>query len=133
MLRMLTQFNEITRLVKLANRLSRENPNPNTPVFGYLLTNRSFLVPLIGVIINVLIIFNFPFMAPFVEMLKLAGPDILADNIVVFITAITVVWGIIERALTSARVVFTRKGAERAVVKVVGDDDLAKALIKATS
>lgn len=123
---------EIIKLVRLANNLSEQAPG-NTPKFGFLLTNRSFLVPAIGMVINILIMFNAPFLAPVLDLLQSQHPQIVSEYIVIAITSITFMWGFIERMLTSAKVVLTRKQAVDAIAEVVGDDALAQALSKAVA
>ena len=63
MFKLINSAREVIKLIELANRLSDEAPE-DTPKFGFLLTNRSFLVPAIGLIINILVIFSFPALAP---------------------------------------------------------------------
>lgn len=127
MFKLINSAREIIKLIELANRISDQIPG-DTPKFGFLLTNRSFLVPAIGIIINILIIFNFPALAPFLSMIDGIPAEELANWIIGIVSFGSILWSIIERKLTSAKVVLTKKQAERAVAEVVGDDELAKAL-----
>lgn len=130
MFHMIRSAQEIIRLVRLANSIARTK-GPDTPMFGFLLTNRSFLVPVIGAVINLLILLQVPALAPLLDLLQAQNPDVTAEHIVAFVTAGSLLWSVIERAGTKAKVVLTRKGAEKALEEVVGDDDLAEALKKA--
>lgn len=121
---------EIIRLVRLINTVSRQK-GEGDPLFGYMLTNRSFLVPFFGLVLNVLIVLNFPVLAPIVDFLQAQNPDLMAEHVVAFVTAVTVLWGVFERSLTSAKVILTRGKAEKVLKEVVGDDALAEALKQA--
>jgi hypothetical protein len=125
---------EIASLVKLANQLSDAAPG-DTPKYGFLFTNRSFLVPAIGILINILILFGFPPLVPVVELLQLYSPDIIAEHIILAITVVTAIWSYIERRMTSAKVIVTRDQATAAVRKmteIAGNDALSQALKHAT-
>lgn len=127
MFKLINSAREIIKLIELANRLSDEAPE-DTPKFGFLLTNRSFLVPAIGLIINILVIFSFPALAPFLSMIHGVPAEELANWIIGIVSFGSIMWSVIERKMTKAKVVLTKKQAEKAVAEVVGDDKLAKAL-----
>ena len=120
-------INETIKLVKLANDMSNRLPGERLKV-GFLLTNRSFLIPAIGIVINILIYFNFPLFAPLLDYLQSNHVEVTADFIMLWTTAITFIWGLVERAMTRAKAVVTPKQAEKALAQVVGDDALAKSL-----
>ena len=129
MFQLIKSAQEIIRLVRMTNDIARAKGE--TPRFGYLFTNRSFLVPLIGAVINLLIILQVPFLLPVLNLLQSVSPDLLAEHIIAFITAVSLVWSVLERAFTTAKVIITRRGAEKALEQVVGDDALAQALKEA--
>ena len=130
MIKILSSYGDIIKIIRLANRLSDQRPE-GTNKYGFLLTNRSFLVPVFGMLLNILILFNAPFLAPVLNLLQSVSPEIAAEQVALFVTGISFLWALIERQLTTAKAVLTRKQAEKAVVKVVGDDVLAKSLIEA--
>lgn len=121
---------ETVKLIRLANEISDRQPG-DTPKFGYLLTNRSFLVPAIGLVINILIILNFPILSPILNLLQAYSPELTAEMIIAYITFMSFFWTMIERMFTTAKVVLTRKQAKAALTEVVGSDQLAEALRKA--
>lgn len=127
MLNIFKTYRQIKDLIDLANRLSDEAPE-NKPKFGFLLTNRSFLVPLIGLVLSLLLAFDIPIMEPVKVYLQNNTPEQVADNIIVIIGFICFMWSQIEISMSKARAILTRKQAEKAVVEVVGDDELAKSL-----
>lgn len=127
MFKLLKSAREIIKLIELANKISDQVPE-NTPKFGFLLTNRSFLVPAIGLIINILVILSFPALAPFLSMVDGVPAEELANWIIGIVSFGSILWSVIERKMTTAKVVLTKKQAEKAVAEVVGDDELAKAL-----
>lgn len=127
MFKLLNSAREIIKLIELANRLSDQVPK-DTPKFGFLLTNRSFLVPAIGLVINILVILSFPALAPFLSMIEGVPAEELANWIIGIVSFGSILWSVIERKFTKAKVVLTKNQAERAVAEVVGDDALAKAL-----
>lgn len=131
MLKIFKSYRQIKALIDLANRLSDEAPE-GTPKFGFVLTNRSFLVPLIALIISGLLAVDAPFLSPVKEYLQSTSPEFITENIIAIIISISIIWSMIEKASTSAKAILTRKQAEKAVVEVVGDDQLAKALREAT-
>lgn len=118
---------EIVHLVRLANRISDERPG-NTPKFGFLFTNRSFLVPAFGLILSTLIALDMPLTAELVVYLQTITPEIMAGHVITMITSVTAIWAVFERMRTPARVVVTRKQAEKAVMEVVGNDELSNAI-----
>jgi len=132
MIKILSSYGDIIKIVRLANRLSDQRPE-GTNKYGFLLTNRSFLVPVFGMLLNILILFNAPFLAPVLDLLQNVSPEIAAEQVILIVTGISFLWSFIERQLTDAKPVLTRNQAEQAVVKVVGDDKLAKSLIKAVT
>lgn len=121
---------ETVKLIQLANRMSDDLPG-DRPKFGFLLTNRSFLVPAVGILVNILIILNFPLLSPILTLLQGYSPELVAETIIAWITMLSFMWALIERMFTTAKAVLTPKQAEKALAEVVGDDDLAKALRKA--
>lgn len=121
---------ETIKLIRLANRMSDELPG-DTPKFGYLLTNRSFLVPAIGLIVNILIFLNFPLLAPVLQYLQAYSPEITAETIIMMVGMVSIFWSMVERMMTKARAILTPKQAEKALAEVVGDDALAEALREA--
>lgn len=120
-------INETIKLVKLANDMSNRLPGERLKV-GFLLTNRSFLIPALGIVINILIYFNFPMFIPLLEYLQTNHVELTADTIIVWTTVVTFIWGLIERAFTRAKAVVTPKQAEKALAQIVGDDKLAQNL-----
>jgi len=118
---------EIIALVQLANKLS-DNAPPGTPKFGFLLTNRSFLVPAITILINILILLNFSALYPLLSIFQSLPPELLAERVVLTTTVGSFLWSFIERAKTTAKIVVTRKQAKQAVTEVVGSDELANKL-----
>ena len=134
MLNKIKVFWEISKITKLANELASQTSTSKR--WGFLLTNRSFLVPALGILLNILILLNFPLLAPVLNILQSMDHAMLTEQIVLAITALTFVWSFLERMWLrwkgiDAKVVLTRTDAENAVTKVVGDDKLAQALIAA--
>ena len=130
---MFTKFRvikETIKLIQLANRMSDDLPG-DRPKFGYLLTNRSFLVPAIGILVNILIVLNFPLLSPILTLLQGYSPELVAETIIAWITMLSLMWALIERMFTNAKAVLTPKQAEKALAEVVGDDKLAHAMRKA--
>lgn len=134
MLNKIRAFMEISKITKLANEMAAQTGSPVR--FGWLLTNRSFLVPALGIVLNVLLLLNFPLLVPVLNLLQEMDHNIVAEYVAVAVTVLTFLWSAIERIRLrfkgiDAKVVVTRGDAEKAVTKVVGDDKLAQALIKA--
>ena len=125
---------EIGKITKLANEMAAQTGSPVR--FGWLLTNRSFLVPALGMVVNILLLLNFPLLVPVLELLQNIDHRVVAEYVAIAVTVLSFVWSFIERMRLrwkgiDAKVVVSRTDAANAVSKVVGDDGLAKALIKA--
>lgn len=140
-------FKEIIALIQLANQIADEAP-AGTPKYGFLLTNRSFLVPAITITINILIILNFGFLYPVLSVFQSLPAELLAERVVLISSVLSFLWSYIERARTSAKIVITKKQAIEAVAAsvvsakldnktdakvddVIGNDMLSAALRKA--
>lgn len=128
---MLKWYNDIKNIIDLANKISEEKPE-NTPKFGFLLTNRSFLVPVIGFVLALLISLDVSFMEPVKVYLQEHTPEQIADNIIGIIGIICLIWSQIEISMSKARAILTRKQAENALAEVVGDAELAKDITNLT-
>lgn len=126
---------EINDLVNLVNDVLKTHPKDG-PSYSYFLLNRSFLVPFFTGVINVIILLNFPMLAPLLDFFQLVPPDMLAAVVISLTTTIGVVWAFLERAFGKTYVIFTRKQAAVMVEETIGqmmdeNDDLSVALRKA--
>ena len=104
---------EIIELIRLANKVSDERGEG--PKFGFLLTNRSFLVPALGLVLNILILLNLPLLGPLVSLLQRLPMEVTAEYIVIGVTALSALWSVLERIGTRAKVIITKRQAEDAL------------------
>lgn len=134
MFKIITIIRDTKRLVDIANR--ERVKNAGEPAFAFWLTNRSFLVPTITLLINILITLNLPFLVPLVQLITSVSPDFIAENIVEVTMGFALIWSFFERVFAKGITIWNRdqgvKAVEEAVtVKHVERDRLQEALDQA--
>lgn len=122
MFRLLRVFHETKKLVDIANREAAKYDGEG-PRFSFWLTNRSFLVPALVLLLNVLVLFQVPFLMPLVEpviaYMQATSPDVLAEHIGAITITLGLVWAAMERLLGRTRVLWNRKQGIKAVEEAV--------------
>lgn len=127
-------YKELTSLVKIANSVADQQTGDG-PKWSFFLTNRSFLVPAIGIVINILLLAQMPFLSPILAYLQAFSPQLVAEHMVIVVTAVTFLWSLVERLMGKTRVVWNKKQCVNAVCEAysygtVPEDKLSEALRK---
>ena len=135
MVRILRYFREVIDLVRLINEIADEHPEKGIRKYGYLFTNRSFLVPAVTLLINFLILVNASSLVPALAALTVLPPEMIVERIIGISTAIALLWSVLERLGTTAGVIFSKRQAKKKLGEVsggvIGSDKLSDALRQA--
>lgn len=117
----------VNRLVKLANDAARASGEKNPP-FSFYLTNRSFLIPALGLLLPILIAFNFPLLTPLALWVQSQSPEAIMEYLAFLPVAAGILWAVGERLLGKTRVIWNIAQGKQAIKEQVGEDNLNKAL-----